>query len=98
MSFTPSVKLLLILFLAAVDAFGNRAFRGGELFSAFVSADGAILTNCEVIDCEDGTYLGLYIAPASAPSSCLLDICLGHTKAPVLGSPLRITVDSAISR
>ena len=46
----------------------------------------------EVVDCEDGTYLGLFTPPADAAAAeCLLAIYLDQ--APIRGSPFRVSVN-----
>ena len=66
----------------AHDAFGNRCESGGDAFSAELCCagrgeGGRLLAPCEVLDCEDGTYLGVFTPPLDAPPTCMLRIRLG---------------------
>ena len=48
--------------------------------------------SCEVVDCEDGTYLGLFTLPiAPEVTAAKLDIMVNEI--PIQGSPFSIGVD-----
>lgn len=96
--------------ITAIDAFGNKRRHGGDRFRALLTASetepppgaGAhksftpkrLLTACEVVDCEDGTYLGLYTPSAAAcGQACALHVLLGE--APIRGSPFSVLVHAS---
>ena len=80
----------------AHDEFGNRCDSGGDAFSAELCCcvrpgEGSrLLAACELVDCEDGTYLGVFTPPADAPSACMLHIRLGAEQ--LHGSPFTCAV------
>ena len=80
--------------ITAFDAFGNRKYTGGDRFYGTLttppgSEPSTVIANCEVVDCEDGTYLGLF-TPAHAHGACPLHIKLGD--APLRSSPFQVEV------
>ena len=48
------------------------------------------LVECDVIDCEDGTYLGVYSPPAEAAGAG--ELCVWLEEEMILGSPFPIAV------
>ncbi|KAL1495177.1 hypothetical protein AB1Y20_017042 [Prymnesium parvum] len=83
--------------ITAGDRFCNRCDEGGARFWATLSAmpesaarRGRPVADCEIVDCEDGTYLGLYTLPREAPSDCILRIFLDQEQ--IRGSPFQIAV------
>jgi hypothetical protein len=87
--------------ITALDAFGNQRPCGGDPFEARVhlpkdrddEQPAAAVEVVEVVDCEDGTYLGLFTLPRGTPAqNCILDVHLAG--APIDGSPFRIAVEA----
>ena len=81
--------------ITSLDAFGNRRLAGGAPFRARLSTPAAaeaarVLASCEVVDCEDGTFLALYTPPPAARGACELHVMLGE--APLKGSPFKVEV------
>ena len=84
--------------IIASDAHANRCARGGDIFAAALlpAGGGPPIVECEVVDCEDGTYLCLYTPPPDAPTRCELHIRLddegldGTPRTPIRGSPFAV--------
>jgi hypothetical protein len=82
--------------VTAFDAFGNRKHSGGDRFQARLigDADGKPVSRCELIDCEDGTYLSLFTPDAAAAGkSARLHVTIGDV--PIQGSPFAVTIRAA---
>ena len=91
--------------VTARDACGNHRPHGGDRFAAQLrfggsgadgDGDAGAATACEIVDCEDGTYLGVFTLPASRrapfPGGVVkLDILANDL--PIQGSPFTIEVD-----
>ena len=81
--------------VVAHDARGGRWSRGGdevsaELVSAGPPRGGEAVAACDVVDCEDGTYLCTYTPPRGAPRECVLRVAVGGR--PVRGAPFNVRV------
>ena len=85
------------------DAFGNRRHCGGDRVRAWLCAardlsclpvppDGGSVVPCEMIDCEDGTYLGVYTVALPPDHPIELHVVLNET--PISGSPFAVEIES----
>ena len=91
---TAHVGVEAAFVITAVDAFGNRKRVGGDHFHATLHSaqgDPVTLGRCEVIDCEDGTYLGVFTpTPEAAGQTVQLHVAIGEV--PIRDSPFAVRI------